>query len=83
MHDIHTQEVGKFLDGALDEHSKAGVEVGDIGFQSIDVLTDDLNLLHEKGLCEVDEPTGVPKSRKPEVSSVEVAVAEVAFLVTE
>ena len=55
MHDIRAQEVRKFLDGALDGDSKVGVEVGDIGFQSIDVLSDDLNLFHEKGLCKVGQ----------------------------
>ena len=29
------------------------VEVGNNGFQGIDVLADDLNLFHEKGLCKV------------------------------
>ena len=53
MQDIGAQEVGKFLDGALDEHLKAGVEVGDIGLQRSDVPTDCLNLFHEESLFEV------------------------------
>ena len=53
VHDIRAQEVGKFLDGALDEHSMADVEVEDIGFQRSDVLMDSLDFLHEEGLCKV------------------------------
>ena len=41
------------MDGALDKHSKVGVEVGDAGFQSSDVPTDSLDLLHEESFCEV------------------------------
>ena len=52
-HDVRAQEVGIFLDGALDEHSKADVEVGNIGFQYSDVLTDCLSLFHEQSLCKV------------------------------
>ena len=39
------------LDRALDEYLKAGVEVGNIGIQSLDVLVDDFNLFHGKSLC--------------------------------
>ena len=53
MHDVRAQYVGNFLDDALDEHLKAGVKVGNIGFQGIYVLADDLNLFHGKSLCEV------------------------------
>ena len=53
VHDICAQEEGKFLDGALDKHLKAGVEVGEVGFQSSDVPTDTIYLLHEKFLCKI------------------------------
>ena len=53
MHDVRVQEVGEFLDGALDEHSKVDVEVRNIDFQCSDVPTDCLNLLHEESLCKV------------------------------
>ena len=52
MHDVHTQEMEEILDDALDEHSKAGVEVGDTGFQCSDVPMGCLNLFYEESLCE-------------------------------
>ena len=71
------------MNGALDGHSKAGVKVGNIGFQGIDVLADNLDLFHEKASVKLAKPTGVPKRRKPDVSLVGVVVVEVAFLETE
>ena len=53
MHDVRAQYVGNFLDDALDEHLKADVEVWNIGLQGFDVLMDDFNLFHEKGLCKI------------------------------
>ena len=53
MHDISAQEVGEFLGGALNEHSKAGVEVGDACFQSSDVVIYFRYLFHKEFLCEL------------------------------
>ena len=83
MHDVRAQEVGKFLDGALDEHSNAGVKVGNIGFEGIDVLEDDFNLFHGKVLCEVGQAHRCAQEAEPDMSSVGVVVVAVAFLETE
>ena len=83
MNDVRAREVGNLLDGALDEHLEAGVEVGNIGLQGLDVLADDFNMFHGKILCKTGQTHRCPKSRKREMSSMGVVVAEATFSVTE